>query len=147
MKFVGYLNERLYTDVKSYKVMTDGKKYYAVNVKKEVGDTKPEMHVGGFCAHCSNISEVWSDPTCKIVEEGELFEIELKRGYWGCKDFDARRYPHGIILSVGEDQEIEHGEEFDIVYQLTPTGRRKTVFTKIAKEIEQECRYYYDYNF
>lgn len=147
MKFVGYLNERSYTDVKSYKVMTDGKKYYAVNVKKVVGETKPQMHVCGFIAHCSNVSDVWNDPSCEIVEDGEIFEIELKRDYWGYKDFDARSYPHGMVLSVGEDQEIEHGEEFDIVYQLTPSGRRKTMFIKIAPNIENECKYYFDYNF
>jgi hypothetical protein len=147
MKFIGYLNERSYSDITSYKVMSDGKKYFAVNVKKVVGDTKPQMKIEGFIAHCNNISEVWSDPTCEIVEEGDLFEIEFKRGYWGYKDFDARSYPHGMIVSVGENQEIEHGEKYDMVYQLTPTRRRKTVFTKIAKEIEQECKYYYDYNF
>lgn len=147
MEFVGYLNERSYTDVKSYKVMTDGKKYYAVNVKKEVGDTKPEMHVGGYIARCNNSHEVWNDPSCEIVEEGELFEIELKRGYWGYKEFDARSYPHGMILSVGENQEIEYGEEYDIVYQLTPTKKKKKLFIKIAPHIENVCRYFHDYNF
>lgn len=147
MEFVGFLNEYLFTDIKSYKVLTDGKKYYAVNVKKVVGETKPQMHVCGFVAHCSNVSDVWSDPSCEIVEDGEIFEIQFTRGHWGYKDFDCRSYPHGMVLSVGEDQEIEYGKEYDIVYQLTPTRKRKTVFNKIAPKIEEECRYYYDYNF
>ena len=147
MEFVGFLNEYLFSDIKSYKVLKEGKKYYAIEVRKEVGNTKPQMNICGFIAHCDNVSEVWSDPTCEIVEEGEYFEIQYKNGYWGYKEFDARSYPHGMILSVGENQEIEEGEKYDIVYQLTPTKRRKTIFIKIAPNIENVCRYFHDYNF
>lgn len=147
MEFVGYLNERFVSDTHSYKVLKEGKKYFAIEVRKEVGNTKPQMSICGYIAHCDNASEVWNDPTCEIVEEGELFEIQYKNGYWGYKEFDARSYPHGMILGVGENQEIEEGEKYDIVYQLTPTKRRKTFFVKIAPCIENVCRYFHDYNF
>lgn len=147
MEFVGFLNEYLFSDIKSYKVLKEGEKYFAISVRKEVGNTKPQMNICGYIAHCDNVSEVWGDPTCEIVEEGEYFEIQFKNGYWGYKEFDARSYPHGMILSVSENQEIEEGEEYDIVYQLTPTKRRKTIFVKIAPCIENVCRYYHDYNF
>jgi hypothetical protein len=52
-----------------------------------------------------------------------------------------------MILGVGENQEIEEGEKYDIVYQLTPTKRRKTIFIKIAPFIENKCKYCHDYNF
>lgn len=143
MEFVGFLNEYLFTDVKSYKVVTNGKYYFAISVRKEVGNTKPQMNICG----CDNVSEVWNDPTCEIVEEGEYFEIQFKHGYWGYEEYDARSFPHGMILSVGENQEIEYGEEYDIVFQLTPTKRRKKKFIKIAPNIENECRYFHDYNF
>lgn len=147
MEFVGYLNERFVSDTHSYKVMRDGKKYYAVNVRKLVGNTKPQMSICGYIARCDNAYDVWNDPTCEIVEEDELFEIQFKNGYWGYKEYDARSYPHGMILKVGENQEIEHGEKYDIVYQLTPTKRKKTIFIKIAPFIENKCKYFHDYNF
>ena len=34
---------------------------------------------------------------------------------------------NAIQQGVGENQEIEEGEKYDIVYQLTPTKRRKTM--------------------
>ena len=147
MEFVGFLNEYLFSDIKSYKVFKEGKKYFAIGLRKEVGNTKPQMNVCGYIAHCDNSHEVWNDPSCEIVEEGELFEISYKYGYWGYKEFDARSYPHGMILSVGENQEIEYGEEYDIVYQLTPTKKKKKLFIKIAPHIENVCRYFHDYNF
>lgn len=147
MEFVGFLNEYLFSDIKSYKVLKEGKKYFAIGVRKEVGETKPQMNICGYIARCNNSHDVWSDPTCEIVEEGDIFEIQYKNGCWGYKEFDARSYPHGMILSVGENQEIEEGEKYDIVYQLTPTKRRKTIFVKIAPCIENVCRYFHDYNF
>ena len=44
------------------------------------------------------------------------------------------------------DLELEQGEEFDTIYELTKTGKRKTTFVKLGN-IENECHYFKDMNF
>lgn len=76
-----------YSDVEPGTVIARTEKSITVRVEKYHLDPegpKPEMHTGGFAAHCSNINELkW------IVEKDEAGSIEVyrrnKKGFWKAK--------------------------------------------------------------
>ena len=148
MNILGYLNKLIYTDIDAYKVFEENGKTYAVKVEKKIDNSKVEAVNGGFCRVVLNNSELYADPTCEIVEIGKPFEITRKNGVWGYKDFVSRNYLHGCcsIREGCNDLELEQGEEFDTIYELTKTGKRKTTFVKLGN-IENECHYFKDMNF
>ena len=170
---IGYLNKRLYTDVKSYEVFEENGKLFAVKVEK-IRVCKPEFIPGGFAAHCANQDEVWRGS--KTKEIGEPFEIEKKYGGYGYSAYrvecsfgcmtedEAKHEMKAAIEDTIRMREIdpkipEVGYEivscpdnkrhpFLLVgYALTKTGRRQRHFVKLGTKIEKACRYYYDYNF
>ena len=160
MKVLGYINTKLYTDVKSVEVYEEDGKIYGVNVVKEVGSVKPEFHVGGFAAHCSNQSEVWRNGV--IVREGKPFELVEKNGVYGyyvlavetvryCnifrKEGEARL---AAAIAKGKKVEFvsedENGVKTFRVYSPKKDGMPRKTFVKMGT-LDKTCQYYYDYNF
>lgn len=157
---IGYINDFLHTDVKSYEVFKEDGKMMAVQVEK-IPACKPEFVSGGFCAHCTNNWEVWN--TQETKEVGEPFQItQNRKGEWGHKGLDIvqgfscpvenKEYVQDVLDAVEKNPRIgarvysdEHCTFID-TYLLTKTGKPKMKFYKLG-EIEETCRYYYDYNF
>ena len=158
---IGYINERLYTDVKSYEVFEENGKMMAVEVEK-VQACKPEFISGGFVARCVNMHEVWSGKETKEV--GTPFQLTKNRkGEWGYKGYDVlfNLSGHGqewveqvkkdyegntnVGLYVGEFED-NAGHYYINVYAVTKTGKPRTKFRKLG-QIEKECEYFYDFNF
>ena len=163
---IGYINNRLYTDIKSYEVFKEGDKLFAVQIEK-IQACKPEYVPGGFACHCTNQDEVWSGGETKEV--GEPFALEKKHGVYG-RTVDNANIPQ-IFRTEAEAEEAKRradasakDREFEIHpiysedghdvrwfslvgYPLTKTGRRQRRFIRLGEKIEKECKYFYDYNF
>lgn len=171
---IGYINKELYTDVQSWEVFEENGKTFAVEVKIVPDKVKPNFIPGGFSAICTNNIEVMRNG--KIVRDGEPFEIELKRGFYGCYGFvtDSPIFtnclkeaetakaefertiarmtendPHFVQREVVISEGERNGQHyFQVVgYLLTKSGRRMRKFRKLGERIEEKCRYFYDYNF
>ena len=160
MKVLGYINTRLYSDVKSIEVYEENGKIYAVDVRKEVGGVKPEFHVGGFCAHCSNQAEVWRNAV--IVREGTPYEVVEKKGVYGyyVNAVEIIRF-HPIFKAEGEAQiekaktkgktveyvgEDEYGNKTYRAYCPKKDGTPRKTFRKLGS-LDKTCQWFYDYNF
>lgn len=163
---IGYINQRLYTDIKSYEVFKEGDKLFAVQIEK-IQACKPEYVPGGFAGHCTNQEEVWGGNETKEV--GEPFRLEKKYGVYG-HTIDNANAPQ-VFRTEAEAEEAKrrvetsaNDREFEILpiydedgnsvkwfelvgYPLTKTGRRQRRFVRLGEKIEKDCRYYYDYNF
>lgn len=160
---IGYINDYLYTDVQSYEVFQENGKTYAVKVEK-IQACKPESVPGGFCCHFTNLDKVWGGQETREV--GQPFEIVQHRGHWGRWGYDV----HGAILDhedkdayIARDKEwkLECGDtnayEYEkkenqvLIYRLTKSGKRAKKFYRVALSrdngIEEECKYFEDYNF
>lgn len=155
---IGYINNRLYTDIESYEVFEENGKMMAVEVEK-VQACDPEFISGGFVAHCVNMEDVWGGAETKEI--GTPFQISQNRqGVWGYKGRDVIISLHGFETAEkakaahnaddeGSDCEVfqqKDGTWSVTMYALTKTGKAKQKFFKLG-HIEKECRYFYDYNY
>ena len=155
---IGYINHRLYTDVKSYEVFEEDGKMMAVEVEN-VQACNPEFISGGFVARCVNMGAVWNGTETKEV--GEPFQLaQNRKGEWGYKSRDIILCLHGFETegnaksahnaeSKESDCEVwqqEDGTWSVAIYGVTKTGKPRTKFRKLGY-IEDECRYFYDYNY
>lgn len=151
-----FINRRIYTDVESWKVLeVNGDTATIVRVRKNpVG----LIHIPfGFCGYSPNQFEAFQNSN-DIVEEGEPFEVIRRKGVWG-------RWVDEIMVVPGYERSdarrlceenptkyrmVEEDDERDtctlIVFFLTPKGKIKRTFVKYG-EMEEGCRYFYDYNF
>lgn len=153
---IGYINEKLYTDIKSIEVFEENGKIYAVRVEKEVGSVKPEFDVGGFAAYCTNQDEVWKNG--KIVRTGKPFEVTERNGVYGYfTNCGSRAVIHRKLLENGLKEIEDRGmiarkiaeDEYQVeywVYKPTKNGMPRKKFVKMGK-LENTCKWFYDYNF
>ena len=154
MKFI---NEKLYSDVNSYRVFDiDEKAGTAMAIEVE-RDFKPEWIPGGFSAYCKNIDEQRFAPI-KDKKGAKPFAITRnKNGVWGIKQKDLQLCwfkkaftEEGLQkqLALGNTviEKDENGEELVCIYRMTKSGKIGTSFRKLGK-LEDTCKAYYDYNF
>ena len=156
MTTIGFINKKLYTDIRSHEVFVDNDKTYAVRVEKRVGKVKPEFIEGGFCAHCVNQNEVWENGD--IVRVGKPFEVIERNGYYGYFTDCGERYvinrkllerdlkdiaDRGLVAQkIDEDEyQIEYW-----VFKPTKNGTPRKKFVKMGT-LEKTCKWFYDYNF
>ena len=157
-KTLGFINERLYSDVKSWEVFEEDGKVFAVPVRKEVGDVEPDFHPGGFIGFVSNQAEVWRNGV--VVRDGEPFEVTLRNGVYGYttkvvenfrSDDEHLDYVTKMLEEKGYKFEIRkhpiHAELFNVVaWRPTKTGKIRRRWIKLG-ELEKHCDWFYDYNF
>ena len=157
---LGYINERIGTDVDSYEVYEENGKTFAVKVEK-VKATDPRYTSIDGCLCCVNNEDVFD--TDKTVEVGSPFEItQNKSGVWGYKSKEIIARMFGLpTLSQAEScikKPLAEGIGYDIdkdkngynifIYTLTKSGKPRNVFNKLGNgKIVKTCGYYYDYNF
>lgn len=156
MKELGYINERLYTDVKSYHVFQDEEtgKFYAFHTEKKIDLKNCPFERGGFCGHFYGTHEAFQD--AKPFDVGEMFEI-TKRG----ENFYTTSPKVSGYARIDVDDVAEYTKDFEEgfysvnidgpwayvrTFEKTPTGRVKKVSHKLGA-LEKTCRYYFDFNF
>ena len=144
-----YINTKIYTDVKSYRVFDiDGKHAKAIEVEKRI---TPKMVAGGFSAICLNNDDFNKTSEVFDVEGAEAFDIELKNGVWG--------YWYDVIVFSCNRNALADADKFMadnpgavavgdeiVIYAKTKNGKRQRKFEKLGVLCDT-CRYYYDFNF
>lgn len=142
----GFLNKALYTDCESYLVYEKAGQLFAVLVVRD--GFKPEWKEG----YCVNNQEQYYYPV-KIAKNGRHLSIAKKRGTYGftdlvyvggtwvTKDRSLIGETHGNCMIVAwGDKSVRYAE-------LTPAGKLKTRFIKIAEEIKEVSTQFHDNNF
>lgn len=156
---IGYINTKLFTDIRSLEVYQQDGKTYAVNVVKVIDKVKPEFDVGGFAAHCSNQEEVWE--AAKIERQGTPFEVIEHNGFYGyfVNAVEYIRYSR-IFAEEGQkalDKAKAKGKTVELVedtedikvyrtYSPKKDGTPRKKFKKLGK-LEKTCKFFFDYNF
>lgn len=147
-----YFNKRLYTDVESWKVIElDEVKGEATIIKVEKIPHDLKFIEGGFAAHCVNNYEAFQNAPIVEVKGAEPFKVyRRKNGVW------YRKQPVGYSIDkrmvnkddlVIADDEILKEDNFSYHFlKVTKTGKQKVCYTPFGN-IEEVCRYYYDYNY
>ena len=158
---IGFINTRLYTDIKSVEIFEENGKTYAVDVKKEVGDVEPEFIEGGFVARCVNQNEVWRSGV--VVRDGTPFEVEERNGVWGFVKDSVKVIEFGKGHPIYEKDEkawleemAEKGYFAELIeddwrkvyryFKPTKNGTPRKKFVKLGT-VEKTCKWFYDYNF
>lgn len=139
---VGFLNNRLYSDVESYVVTATDKPnvFKAAALEREF---KPEFD--GLC--CKNNSEQ-SEAPLKIT--GEWEEIEFRRGKYGKWVVDSigvfgEEVANKLELKEGTTL-LKLGEDKYTIAFLTKSGKLKKKWVTFGV-MSKECRCFHDYNF
>lgn len=148
-----YINKTIYTDVQSWKVFgfnEDETEAYAIEVEKKI---RPTAIVGGFSAVHPNLHEEFANAKVTVKEGATPFKITKgKDGVWGFKTFKTvaimpcKAIAKDWIEQNKNNPAVEVGDEFVTVYELTPKGKKKTIFEKLGK-LSDVCGYFYDFNF
>lgn len=142
----GFLNSYLHTDCESYLVYENAGYLFAVRVER---DGYKSERVNGYCV---NNDEQCHCPV-KIAAWGKHLTLEKKRGFYGFTDI---AYSGGAWVT--NDRSIigqQHGDFLIVAWgekavryaELTPAGKFKTRFYKIAEEIEEVSTQFHDNNF
>lgn len=149
-----YFNKKLYTDVQSWKVIElDEVKGEATVIAVEKEPQNLEFVEGGFAAHCVNNYEAFQNAPIVEVKGAQPFKVYRKKdGVWYKKNkvgysLDKRFVDLEDLKSKIEDNEVIEVDEFSVnVLKVKKNGEFKTSFSKFG-EMEDVCRYFYDYNF
>lgn len=139
-----YINENLYSDIKSYRLERTGdNKGIATPVKKTLS-----YKVDNFCKDW--YSEFNKSNT--IVECGNPFDVVCRNGIWGYWGYDVLCGISGNVkdkdLSEFENdtQSVIKYESCAVIVRKTKTGKIARKWYKLGKA-DTECRYVYDYSF
>ena len=146
-----FLNAKIYTDIKSYRVLSvNGNKATVIEVTRTPVNKE-------FRGHDTE----WTEPT----EIGVPFEIAKHRGYWGRWAKDQMYMPCvksesvPTIIEQYKEREMNNVEihresvpnypdyENLFITFLTPSGKPKKQFVKMNDHFDDDCRYFYDYTF
>lgn len=149
-----YFNKKLYTDVQSWKVIElDEVKGEATVIAVEKEPQNLEFIKGGFAAHCVNNYEAFQNAPVVEMKGAKPFKVYRKKdGAWYKKNkvgysLDKRFVDLEDLKSKIEDNEVIEVDEFSVnVLKVKKNGQLRTTFTKFG-EMEDVCRYFYDYNF
>lgn len=148
-----YINKKIHTDVESYEV------YHIdyVNDTATARRVKREFTPQFVGMRCVNQLDQYASPVIPDPAY-QPFTIQRKpNGVWGywvkdqiyCWDancitqegIDNQLKVPGSFLEEGTD-----GKKFLCVYRMTKGGKIGRKFVKLG-ELEDECKYFYDYNF
>lgn len=154
-----FINKLIWTDVNSYKVFDiQGNHAKAIRVKKNPNMDYMTFIPGGFVGHYPEQHDAYRFSN-DIVEEGEAFDIECRKGIWGHWRYDGfvffgitaegveRQMAHSAkVGNLCEAYQDEDGTFTIRIFFLTKTGKKKRTFHKLGV-LEEECRYFYDHNF
>lgn len=158
MKELGYINERLYTDVNSFHIYEDEEtgKFYAVKAEKKIDLEKCHFEPGGFCGHFFGTEKAFRE--ARPYDVGEPFEIKKRGDFFyhsapkclsaiKCNTADVPEFTKGLEEGFFEVSKSTNGETVIIrKFGKTPTGRVMMSRKRMPK-LEKECRYFYDFNF
>ena len=142
-----YINKRVYRDVKSYKVLEkdeDNGVATVIEVEKIPTDLIWENR------KCINAEKAFEKAPITEVKGAEPFEVfKNKNGVWGVYKKVGHPVPRKVfeLTNMKEASEYEYSDNNDVVYvyEKNKNGKIKTVFEKYG-DIEDTCRYFYDYN-
>lgn len=152
-----YINEKLYTDVRSYRVFDlDEKAGTAMAIEVE-RDFKAEFIPGGFSAICTNQMEQYRAPIKDKKGRTPFAITRRKDGIWGIKQKDMIFcWSKDSLTEEGLKKQMElgntfiekdsKGREFICVYRMTKSGKIGNTFRKLGR-LEDDCKCFYDYNF
>lgn len=147
-----YINKRIGTDVQSWLVMDideDIGSAVAIEVEKKI---KPVMIPGGFAGHCPNLQEEFRNAEPVIKEGAHPICIYRKKNgtwYFRCPNVICAIKSSSVknVDEVLQDNPSARLVGDDIVwFDFTKTGKLSHKIVTLGK-LEDECRYFYDYNF
>ena len=167
MEFIGYLNQKLYTDVNSWILERDENdgKYYATAVEKKIDLTKCHFERGGFCGHFYGTEQAFHE--AEPYKVGIPFEVKQNsEGEWyttapcisgttsfqvleEAQAFRKQLIENGAPAKAVDLQPIQTATTpyyVVVLYMRTPTGKLKTHRKSFGKA-ESYSRYFHDYNF
>ena len=153
MKNVKFINQMIYTDVRSYMVYdideTAGTAM-AVEVEKKI---KPRIIPGGFFGHCPDLDEEFRKAKVTVKDGATPFKItRAKNGIWGFTHLKTvGTLPKNAIAEDWLEAHknapnVDMEDGWVTIYEMTATGKRKKTFEKLGK-LTDTCGYFYDYNF
>lgn len=148
-----YINKGIYTDVRSWMVYDiDEEKgtATAVEVEKTI---HPDAVTGGFAAHFNNLHELYRNAIPVVKKDAVPFAIKRdKNGVWGVT---LEKLIWSVPMAAVDKKWLEENQnnpsiqvdgDWVRVFDLTAKGKKKYHFEKLGK-LEDECNYFYDFNF
>lgn len=144
---VEYINKKVYKDIKSYKVLEkdeDNGVATVIEVEKIPVDLVWENR------KCINIEEAFEKAPITEVKNAKPFQITRnKNGVWGVYKKVGHSIPKKVfeLTNMKKTVKYEYSDDGEkvIVYETNKNGNIKTVFEKFGN-IEDTCKYFYDYN-
>ena len=142
-----YINKRVYRDIKSYKVLEKDENNgvaTVIEVEKIPTDLVWENK------KCLNAEKAFLNAPISEVKNAKPFQVfKNKNGIWGV----YKRVSHSIPTKVFEATNMKNNVEYEYsedgklvyIYETNKNGKIKTIFEKFG-DIEDTCRYFYDYN-
>jgi hypothetical protein len=142
-----YINKKVYKDTKSYKVL-EKDDYNGVATVIEV--EKIPNNLIWENRKCVNAKEAFENAPITEVKNAKPFQIfKNKNGIWGIYKKVGHNVPRKIFEATNMKNTVEYEYSEDgnmvIVYESNKNGKIKTIFEKFG-DIENTCKYFYDYN-